>query len=144
MKKKSLSSTDNISTYFLWKEALWLSTWNRLGEEKDGLSDSIRANLTILFNKMDKIRDLAGLPIVVHCAWRPKEYNTQIGGATNSAHIQGMACDFSARSMICDDLRKLILPHLEKWNLRMEDNPGSNWVHIDYRQVGPGGRFFKP
>lgn len=140
MTKKS----SNISTYFEWKEALYLPRWNRQGEEKDGLTEGIRDNLKILFNKMDKIRELIGKPVVVHCAWRPKEYNKQIGGATNSAHIQGMACDFSVKDMDCDDIRKTILPHLEEWNIRMEDLPGSNWVHIDYRQVGPGGRYFKP
>jgi uncharacterized protein YcbK (DUF882 family) len=136
---------DQVSKYFTFKEALWLPTWNRSATESDGLSDQIVRNLSILFGKMDKVRDLVGQPILVNCAYRPYVYNKLVGGAPASAHTQGQACDWRVNGVDCDTLRSLLLPHLEEWNMRMEDLPGSNWVHLDYRQVAAGGnRFFKP
>lgn len=42
----------------------------------------------------------------------------------------------------CNEVRQLLLPKLEEWQLRMEDIQG-NWVHLDIRAV-INSRFFKP
>jgi uncharacterized protein YcbK (DUF882 family) len=140
----SSKRSSELTEHFSWHEALYLPQWDREGEEKDGLSEGVKRNLRTLFSKMELIRSLVASPIKVHCAWRPVEYNKLVKGASNSAHIQGMACDFSVSGLSCDQVREMIVPHLEEWNLRMENLPGSSWVHVDFRQVGPGGRYFKP
>lgn len=138
---------NNISKWFSWTEALFLSSWKRLANEEDGLNDEIKSNLTKLFEKMDKIREHFGKPITIHVAYRPKEYNVLVKGAKNSAHIYGMACDFHVKDMKCDDVRQNILDNklLDTLELRMENLPGSSWIHLDLRSVPNGGnRFFNP
>jgi uncharacterized protein YcbK (DUF882 family) len=92
---------------------------------------------------MDKIRDLVGKPVSVHVTFRPEAYNTLIGGAEDSAHKFGQAMDWSVNGMSCDDLRILLIPKLEEFQVRMENKPGSNWVHIDRAQPHPN-RYFIP
>jgi len=136
-----------ISEYFSWKEAIYLPKWNRLATA-DELTPEIIENLTRLFMKMDQIRHFLRYQIIVHCAFRTKKYNKEVGGATRSPHLEGKAVDFSVRGMNCDDVRSTILRYgiLEKLDLRMENNPqGSPWVHIDTRDPGPKGkRYFLP
>jgi uncharacterized protein YcbK (DUF882 family) len=75
------------------------------------------------------------------------EYNRVIGGALRSAHSEGKACDFSIMGMTCDDIRKKIMDNnlLDLWQMRCENLPGSNWVHLDCRELRPGGnRYFIP
>jgi hypothetical protein len=137
-----------ISHWFSVKEALWLPTWNRMADENDGLDDNIKNNLTTLFAQMDHVREFFACPIVVHCAFRPAAYNQLVGGAKSSPHMEGMAVDFHVSEFNdgpgCDKVRELLEPSLEALQMRMEKNPGGNWVHLDRREPGPGGRFFKP
>lgn len=136
-----------ISKHFTYKEALYLPAWKRVAKKKDGLTPDIVNNLKTLFDKMDLVREYFGSPIVVHVAYRPEEYNKLIGGAKNSSHVAGMACDFHVKGVSCDEARERIIKDnkLEEWGMRMEDLPGSNWVHLDIRQPAPGrSRFFKP
>lgn len=118
-----------------------------MANENDGLNDEIKANLTKLFQKMDKIREHFGKPISVHVTYRPEEYNKLVKGAKNSAHKAGLACDFHVKDVSCDEVRDNIIKNglLDKLELRMEDLPGSNWVHLDCKDLAPGGnRYFKP
>ena len=143
-----------ISKYFTVKEALWLNKWNRMANEQDGLNDTVKANLLSLFKKMDIIRDYIAKPIIVHVTYRPKEYNKLIGGATHSAHLEGLACDFSSditgdhvrNGQDCDKIKEMLIPCLEQWGLRLEDNgKGSGWCHVDLKEPGASGsRYFKP
>lgn len=139
---------DQISNHFTWNEALYLPTWKRLANEQDGLNAEIKENLVKLFSLLDQIRDHFNSPINIHCAYRPEAYNAQIGGAANSAHKYGMAADFDVSGWDCEKARQDLLSSglLEQLNLRMENNgPSAQWVHLDYREVPPGGhRYFIP
>lgn len=137
--------TEHISKHFTYKEALWLPTWNRAANESDGYNQEIKDNLIELFSKMDQVRSHLSMPIIVHVAYRPPEYNKLVGGAPNSSHAQGKACDFHVSGSTCDAIRQKILNDnlLETLNLRMENLPGSNWIHLDTAPPHPN-RFFKP
>lgn len=134
-----------ISNHFSWHEALYLPTWSREATEADGLNAIIRANLVVLFSKMDQIRDHFNKPIIVHVAYRSEAYNKLIGGAPSSVHMQGMACDFNIEGLDCDAVRQDILDNklLETLGMRMEHLDGSNWVHLDIGQPHPN-RYFIP
>ena len=130
--------------HFSWKEALWLPKWNRASNESDGLTEEIKQSLVNTFQWMEKVREFLG-PVTVHVALRPEEYNKLVGGASKSMHRIGRAVDFHISGMTCDTAREKLKEKLEEWKLRMEDNgQGSSWVHLDDREPGPAGRFFKP
>lgn len=135
-----------VSKYFTVRESLWLPQWNRLATETE-LTEITKSNLIQLCTKMDEIREVFGASIVVHCCFRPDLYNKQVGGALNSAHKFGMAIDFHINDYGCDEAREKInkLGLLASLKLRMEDLPGSSWVHIDTRKPSSeAARFFKP
>ena len=149
-----------ISSYFTVNEALWLPRWGRLAAVGDGLGPDSYSALLLLFQKMDVVRELLDRPIHVHCAYRPKPYNLEVDGAPESCHMARRengallaAVDWDAKTPeeefmgpSCDEVRSLILPKLDEWNLRLEDRgPGSPWLHLDTRIPLPGhSRFFKP
>lgn len=147
----NIDPNDKISSHFTFKEALWLPSWNRMGGASDGLDQAVLDRLTNLCNKMDLVREYFGQSVHVHVTWRPAKYNAEIGGAKNSAHCAAAnmdaAMDFHVDGLDCDQARSKILQDnkLEEWGMRMEDLPGSSWVHLDSREPLPGHpRFFKP
>lgn len=139
--------TDHITV----RECCWLPSWGVLH-----IADSFeQANLIKTCLLLEKVRTLVGAPLRIHCMIRPRsvntpgglhdghDYNTFVGGASQSAHIVGLAVDFDVPGTSCDDLRKLLVGHLEEWGARCEDKPGSSWVHLDLAPV-KHERFFKP
>lgn len=134
-----------ISKYFTVKECLFLPQWNRLANESDGLNDEVKENILSLAEKMDEIREFFNVSISVHCWLRPTEYNTLVKGAKSSCHLTGKAIDFHVKRLDCDETRQKILDEglLDSLELRMEDLPGSSWVHLDIGFPKPN-RFFKP
>lgn len=45
---------------------------------------------------MQQVRDLLGVPVNLHCAYRCPKLNELVKGARNSQHMQGLAADFTA------------------------------------------------
>lgn len=147
-----------ISKHFTVEEAIMLREWKRLANESDGLNDHVKAQLVRIFREvMDPIRELLGKPVFIKSAYRPQAYNVAIGGAKKSAHmcvLNYAAVDFwtdqdgdgDKDGKDCDDIKAILMPLLAKMNIRLEDNgKGARWVHVDNREVPPGGnRFFKP
>jgi len=135
-----------VSKYFTVKEAIWLPSWNRLATYEDGLTDQVKQTLTDFLNtKMDGVREFLGSPIHVHCCYRPPAYNQLIGGSAKSAHmalIGAAAIDFDIGEP-CDHTRAKLLTELTPRGLRMENNPGSKWIHLDNAPPIPN-RYFKP
>ena len=144
-----------ISKYFSVREALWLPKWSRLAAPGDGFNDGVAsAILTFARLDMDRVREFIGVPIRVHCWYRPARYNQEIGGAPHSSHrceFGYSACDWDAIidsnldiGSNCDLLRSKLMGILEDFGLRMEDNgPKSPWIHLDNAPVKTK-RFFNP
>lgn len=153
---------ENISKHFTVKEAIYLPKWGRLAKDTDGLNDDAKAALLGLFNTLDGVRDMLGVPLIVHVAFRPTLYNFEIGGASESAHMARKlsvgndsyliaACDFhplfSLPSIVdcCNKGKSMLAPYLYRYNLRMENNPNQGWIHLDNRPVAQGmNRVFIP
>lgn len=140
-----------ISKYFTVGEATLLPSWAVYHTTTSQEKADIIATAVI----MDKIRDFLGAPIRVHCWIRPtyvdctseihegENYNHYVGGALHSAHILGRAVDFHVDGLTCDQVRAKLLPRLQEFGIRMENNPGSNWVHIDTYTAPEGSRYFR-
>jgi hypothetical protein len=155
-----------ISRHFSFREALYLPSWGRMAGPQDGLTLTVLARVGwFLREKMDVIRDDYGAICVVprHVCWRPRGYNALVGGARNSSHMalvdaSGMplapeamvaAMDFEVVGFEggagCDKIRARLVPELPARGLRMENRPGSDWIHLDCAPVLPGhNHFFLP
>jgi len=144
-----------IAPHFRVHEALWLPSWRIYHIA----SDEEKAEIVKIASAMELLRELFEAPINIHCWIRPlsvnapntdyheKNYNRAIGShSKKSAHIFGRAVDFHITGRQgpeeCAKARELILPHLEEWNVRMEEINGG-WIHIDNYPVR-NNRFFKP
>lgn len=145
--------TSKISEHFTVHDALWLPSWQVMHVP----SEAEKANILAMAEKMELIRAFLEKPINVHCwirptnatvpgtKWDKKNYNSFVGGAPGSAHIDGNAVDWNPSAMVCGDAKALLLPKLEEFQIRMENNDGGNWVHNDRRQPAPKkSRFFRP
>lgn len=145
----------NVAFHFKVHETLWLPSWRIYHIP----SDEEKQEIVKTADVMEKIRVLVNAPVIVHVWIRPTSvnnpdsshngdnYNLAIGSkSTRSAHIFGRACDFHISGKLgpsgCAESRELIIPHLEEWNIRMEDINGG-WIHIDTNDV-IRNRFFKP
>lgn len=42
---------------------------------------------------LDAMRETAGVPLQLSCAYRCEQHNTEVGGVPNSYHCQGIAAD---------------------------------------------------
>jgi hypothetical protein len=141
-----------ISNHFTVKEALWLPSWQVMHIP----SEDEKVNILKHAQNMDKVRDFLGVSLNVHCWLRPilnnpasdkhgQDYNAFVKGAKNSSHKTGLATDYDAFKLICDDVRAKLESKLEEFDMRMERMPGGNWVHNDSGDVPEGGhRFFIP
>lgn len=136
-------------------ETLMLKSWN----VHHIPSDQEKKNIVHLAEILQNISDRLSLQPMIHCWIRPisancpgtkyhgKNYNAYVGSKANSSlHIPGRAVDFHMNGYLgtkkCNEIRSKILPMLEEFNIRMEDNNG-NWIHIDTGIV-ISKRYFKP
>lgn len=132
------------SKYFKWREALLLREWGIVAIPED---KEIYDNIMLVAEALGEIREILGVPVHIRSWWRPLKYNEMIGGASKSSHILGLAVDFVCVNINCDIIRATLLPHLKRLNIRMENLPGSSWVHIDKNcdeNTPDERRFFKP
>jgi hypothetical protein len=141
----------SISKHFTVHDATYLPTWQCYHEP----SDTEKANILRMAEVLEKVREVLGKPLNVHCWIRPtnvanstsytgRNYNAVVGGAQNSPHITGIAVDFNPVGLECGQGREVLLPELEKLGIRMENREGP-WIHVDIRSPAPGHpRFFRP
>lgn len=144
-----------VSKYFSVHETLFLPSWREYHIPNKSEKEEI-LKLALI---MDEVRKFVDNPILVHVwirpnkanipgsKWNGHDYNHYIGStAKRSAHIYGRAIDFhvsgSEGPQGCAAIRQKLLPKIEGWDLRMEDNEGG-WIHLDTNPV-KNNRFFKP
>jgi hypothetical protein len=83
--------------------------------------------------------------IIISSGWRPKSYNTKIGGAPSSNHITGLAIDIKDTD---NSVFKYVLKNLDlaqQLGLYFEDKRWTpTWVHIQLVKPKSGKRIFVP
>lgn len=76
---------------------------------------------------MDAVRELAGIPLVINCAYRSREYDKAKGRSGNSAHVKGMGVDIRCNT---SQNRMKILRACYKVGVR-RIGIGKTFIHID-------------
>ena len=97
---------------------------------------------TSFFNALNDLREGFGKPIIVLSGARCAEHNRSVGGAKQSAHLDGRAADLHKTDEL---LAFCTVENLEKYGLYMEDpHYTTDWIHLTDRAPASGKRIFKP
>lgn len=127
-----------ITPHFSFQELTKTSTGK--GNDPDIASG---ANLVKLAETLlEPIREMLGVPLLIHSAYRCAEFNVLCGGAANSAHLYGRAADFHPGmgfdiKAAFDAIRKSGLP-FDK--VILEHRAGSWWIHVQIAKAGTSPR----
>lgn len=87
---------------------------------------------TLMEECLDKVRELWGKPIGVNSGYRSPELNRAVGGAKNSQHIKGEACDITAG---CKAHNKRLFEMICASDIEFDqliDESNYKWLHISY------------
>lgn len=104
-------------------------------------NDEQLANIEETKLQMEVVRSLLGNePIMVNSWFRSPKLNTAIGGSPSSAHMQGLAVDFTRKGQTPKESFMAILEsNLLFDQLILEgvskDSPGGIWVHIGFAET---------
>lgn len=90
-------------------------------------SEVIKLNILRVAYKLEIIRMVIDRPITITSGYRCIDLNRLIGGATNSAHTQGLAVDFVVGGMTPEQIIKEI-KHVV--NYKQIINEFGRWVHL--------------
>lgn len=119
-----------MSDHFALSEFLASDTARAQGIDNFPTWDNVD-NLNRLAETMEQVRALLGdVPILISSGFRGPALNSAVGGVSDSAHLFGLACDFTAPgfgsvSTIVDRLRS----HLVELDVDQLIHEGT-WVHL--------------
>lgn len=119
----------NLSDHFTLEEATASDTALRLridNKPSDGQLNAMKRAA----GGMEKVRELLGHPIRVNSWLRVPALNKAVGGASNSAHMEGYAIDFT-----CADFGKPIdiVKAIEASDIAFDEViQEGTWVHISF------------
>lgn len=109
------------------------------------LTSDVDANATKLLEAVNTFLTNYRPIIIISSGWRPKSYNTKIGGAPSSNHITGLAIDIKDTD---NSVFKYVLKNLDlaqQLGLYFEHkNFTPTWVHIQLVRPKSGKRIFVP
>lgn len=118
-----------LSEHFTLEELTFSQTAVRNGINNNP-SQAVRNNLRVLADNLEKIRTFLGHPLRISSAFRCMELNRKIGGSVNSAHMDGLAADFT-----CEKFGKPIdvVKALFKSSIKVDQViEEGTWVHVSF------------
>lgn len=135
----------NLSPHFTLAEFTASQTAARRGIANNPPPDVLE-RLKITAAGMEKVRAVLGKPVTVSSAYRSPALNKAVGGAKNSAHVEGWAVDFNCHAFgsPLEVARKIQAAGIAYDQIIHEFG---SWVHISFDPrmrgqeltVGPNG-----
>ena len=129
-----------LTTHFTLEEFTDSQTAARKGIVNVPRADSReRKNLQRTAEVMEKVRALLGdKPILISSGYRGPKVNAAVGGSKSSAHMSGLAVDFSCPGFgtpraICQKLH----PHMQALGVDQLIHEFNTWVHLGLRDGAP-------
>ncbi|HEU4775869.1 MAG TPA: D-Ala-D-Ala carboxypeptidase family metallohydrolase, partial [Telluria sp.] len=116
----------NLSPHFSLAELVASQVATRQGID-NAPAPAIVANLTHLAALLEQVRTLVGAPIAISSGYRSPALNKAVGGASNSAHVLGLAADISAAKLAPKALALLIQQSDIAFDQLIYEG---TWVHI--------------
>ena len=132
-----------ISENFDLREVEYSHTAVYLGIDNAAPHDVIANARKLASLVLQPIRERIGMPFDVTSWYRSPQLNKAIGGVSTSAHLTGMAVDFTVRGMTAKESFEAVLVALKDLRIQydqiiLEYNPktGGRWVHLGWRKQG--------
>jgi uncharacterized protein YcbK (DUF882 family) len=87
-----------------------------------------------LISGLQRLRDMAGVPIFVTSSYRCSEHNRAIKGATRSYHLSGQAADIVIAGLNVLEMYRLAvqIPEFENGGVGLYDG---EFIHVDVRDT---------
>ena len=127
-----------LSEHFTLEELIFSQTAMRKGIDNTPAPDIVR-NLRRLAGALEDVRALLGAPVVISSGFRGEALNRAVGGARNSAHMRGLAADFTApgAGAVLQVARRIAASNIAYDQLIFEYG---SWVHVGLADVGAAPR----
>ena len=103
--------------------------------------NSLDNMLNLIHYCLNPIRTAIKEPMIVTSGYRCEKLNKLVGGADNSNHLAGCACDFIIQGMQPREIIKFI----NAMNIEYDEliNEYDKWVHISFRKGNNRQKSFK-
>lgn len=118
-----------------------------MGRDKQyPLNEEQENNLNILLERVNKLRQAYGKPMIVSSGYRPAAINANVpGAAKRSNHLMCAACDFRDTDGKIDEWCMANLDKLEEMGLWLEHPDATKgWCHVQIFPPRSGNRVFRP
>lgn len=128
-----------MAKWFTTEEMCVSASYPKLVEvPEDG--SQIYWNIQYTIERLDRIREEWGSPIIVTSGYRPQKLNKAVGGSRTSAHLTGMAADIHPKKGSIMKLAELIVNMemdfdqliLEKCTVKNGIVTDCQWLHVGY------------
>ena len=123
----------NLSPHFSLAELVSSQVATRKGID-NAPAPAIVANLTRLAALLEQVRALVGAPIAISSGYRSPALNKAVGGASNSAHVLGLAADIGTVKLTPKALALLIRQSDIAFDQLIYEG---TWVHIGLSAGAP-------
>ena len=96
-------------------------------------------NIQRIAELMEKVRTiLDDHPILISSGYRSAKVNKAVGGAKGSAHMHGLAADFTCPSFGTPiDVCEKLAPHMEELGIDQLIHEYNTWVHLGLSATDP-------
>ena len=127
--------TTQLTEHFTLEELCHSDTADACGIDNSCPTSDIEANLLRVATVLEDIRALCGNnPVIISSGYRCDAVNDEVGGADNSAHLYGLAADFTIPAFgtptdVCNE----IMPYLDDLQIDQlidESSGTARWVHV--------------
>jgi hypothetical protein len=125
--------TTKLTEHFTLEEFTASQTASRMGLNNvppEGSQE--RANVQRTAETLEKVRLILGeKPVLISSGYRSPEVNRAVGGATNSAHLSGLAVDFTCPGYGTPlDVCHALQPHMADLGIDQLIYEYASWVHL--------------
>lgn len=125
-----------LTPHFSFDELTQSDTAQRLGIDNKGVDFDVMDNLYTLSAGLERVRMVLQSPMRVNSGYRCPRLNAAVKGAKDSAHMKGLAADFTApRFGEPIDIVRAIVEQKEAVAFNRIIQEGT-WVHIDFPPYG--------
>lgn len=123
-----------LSLHFDLNEFVYSETAERKGIDNYPDNIAITNLLLLCRDVLEPAREEYGKAMIISSGYRCQQLNNAVGGAKNSQHMTGCACD-----IVCSEPRKLFDIIKKQGNfdqLLWEHSGKTQWLHVSYKPHG--------